>query len=264
MESGRDRDKKGTEKGQPIGDRIGMFGGAGQFVTVDRTDLARVLGDDSVGFTRAAFQRLCGAGCDPLTLTYILKVIRERLPNPWCAPCEESDRQTQHRRDDADALDRAASIIENRYAPFFPSAKFADERNQEIVSLDDFAAQMGGLGPVRLAAGLRSFATRLREPELMHEAGLLRWNQDDFDMISRYVLCAYVHRTTGHWNYADAAELLTAVGNHKPTRPDSMLDAKALRQWRGDNFNRFNQFCSFYIDMLTARPDPDVESPPSK
>lgn len=189
-----------------------MFGFVGQFVTVDRTDTAQVLGEDPTGCARDAFQRLCEAGCDPLTLTYILKVIRERLPNPWCNPTEETDRQETARREDADVLDRAASIMETRYALMFPALQHTDERNRELVGLDDFSAQMGGLGPVRLAAGLRSFATRLREPELMHEAGLLRWNQNDFDMISRYVLCAYVRRTTPDWNDADRAQTGTEKG----------------------------------------------------
>jgi hypothetical protein len=98
----------------------------------------------------------------------------------------------------------------------------------------------------------------------MHEAGLLRWNQNDFDMISRYVLCAYVRRMTPDWNDAETALLLTAVGNHKPTRPDSVLDAKALRQWRSNHFERFDHFCSFCVDLLAPKPQTDVESPPSE
>ena len=255
MESRRDKDANR---------RRVVIGAAGRFVTIDHSDLARVLGEDRGGLNRAAFQRLCKAGCNAITLTYILKVTRDKLPSYWWNGPDETDRQALGRREDAAILERAASLIESRFAPFIPSADLSAERIQDLVNLDELAIRTGGLWPMRLAAGLHSFAQRLLTPEAMREQGLLRANQDDFDMIARYVLCAYVHRTTGDWHDADVALLLSTVGNHKPTRGDSELHDKALRQWRANNFERFDQFCSFSVDQLMPPTQPDVEGPPSK
>ena len=264
MESSGDRDKKGTAEGQEFPTRRVLYVAiAGLTVTVEASDLPTVLGDDPSGEACGAFDRLSEARCDRLVLLYLLKVIRHRLPCYWWDG-GESEVQAKRRRDDAEIADRLATIIKERFAFFLPREDMTEEESNNLRGWDQLAIMQGGVSPLRLLLGVEGLAARLRAPDEFRRAAALRSNQDDFDMISRYVLCAYVQRITGAWHDREVAVLLTQVGNFKPDRRNAILDAQGLRQWRANNQQRLAQVASWSVDQLVSLANSNVESPASK
>lgn len=245
---------------QPLADVRLCVGVGGKLVVVARQDLPSVLGGDEAC---RAFDRLCERGCDPLVLLYILKAIRYRLPSYWWDG-DESERQAERRRDDAATLDRAADVLEVWFGEFLPVGQVTDEQANNLKAWDEWSLAHGGVAPLRMLLGLRSAADHLRARDDLRVASGLRANQNDYDMISRYVVCAYVERMTGSWHDRLVVPLLLEVGNHKPNRRKAVFDEVALRQWRGTNQPRLAGSWSWSVDQLVALSQKNVESHPAK
>jgi hypothetical protein len=262
VESRRDRDKKGTAQGHRRLEsaRTLYLGIAGHLVTVTADDAPAVLGDDSSGEANKALNELCEAGCDRLVLLYILKVIRQRLPCDWWVR-EESKQEAKRRRGHAAVLDRAASIIKERYAFFLPRENMTPEDAQNLRGWDQLSIMQGSVSHVRLLLGIESVADELRSPDAFRVAAALRTNQDDFDVISRCVFCSYVQRTTRDWHDREAAILLSQVGNHKQDRRNATLDAAGLQRWRTNNLDRLLPLSTWAVDRLVAFAPSDPQSP---
>ena len=259
-----DRDKKGTTEGQDSTARRVLYVGiAGHTVTVEASDLPAVLGSDPSGHARRALNELCEAGCDRLVLLYVLKVIRHRLPCYWWDGAE-SEAQAKRRRDDAEIADRLATIIKERYAFFLPRENMTKEESNNLRGWDQLSIIQGGVSPLRLLMGVEAVAAQLRAPDEFRRTAAMRSNQDDFDMISRCVLCAYVRRISRAWHDREVAVLLTQIGNFKPDRRNATLDAQSLRQWRANNQERLIQLSSWPVDQLVSLDHKNVENPASK
>jgi hypothetical protein len=236
---------------------------AGRLVTVDASDATALLGDDPSGEANRALNELCQAGCDRLVLLYVLKIMHHRLPCFWWDG-DESKEDAKRRRDDADIFDRAAAIIEERYAFFLPRENMTAQDEENLRGWDQLAILQGGVSPLRLLLGVESVAAHLRAPDEFRRAAALRSNQDDFDMISRCVFCVYVQRTTEEWHDREVAVLLTRVGNYKTDKRNSILDAEGLRQWRANNLERLKPLSSWAVDQFVPPSQSSVESPSSK
>jgi hypothetical protein len=236
---------------------------AGYWLTVDGDDASALLGDDPSGEASRALDELCEARCDRQVLLYILKVMRDRLPSYWWNGDEPKEDATR-RRDDADIADLFAAIIKERYAFFLPRENMTADDEQNLRAWDQLSILQGGVSPSRLLLGVESVADQLRLPDELRRAAALRSNQDDFDVISRYVLCDYVQRTTGEWHDREVAVLLTQIGNYKGDRRNATLDAQSLRQWRAHNQERLEPLSSWAVDQLISLAQSNVESPSSK
>jgi hypothetical protein len=198
-----------------------------------------------------AFERLVGFGCDRLVLLYVLKVIRHRLPSNWSGSTE-SRRARAARHSDAERLEQAARVIEDRFVMFLPRANDTDEDRGNLIAWDQLSFLGGSVSPARLLVGLRAAADQLRSPESFRQVAQLRANQIDFNVACRYVTCGYVRRSSGSWRDGEVAILLSQVGNFKADRRQSFLDATALKQWRAKNFERLDRTFSPAVEHLLS------------
>jgi hypothetical protein len=189
--------------------------------------------------------------------------MRDRLPCYWWDQ-GESKKDAKRRRDQADVADQFAAIVRERYARFLPRENMTEQEKHNVVAFDQLFTAQGHVSPLRVLDGAEFVANDLRSIDQLRRVAGLRSNQDDFDMISRTVLCNYVQRSTGDWHDREVAVLLSQVGNYKSNRRRATLDAIGLRKWRGGNQDRLEPLSTWSVDQLVRLAPSIGQSPSSK
>ena len=214
-------------------------------VVATANDFDRLLRTDRVGpsFARKAFEILCKAGCNRLALTFILVHIEKQIPLALYPGWLNEDRKSRRQRlaRESRVLDRAAAIIRSRHS--FLVAE-SDAQNESLSRYDNDMAASGMVSPNRLVQALKLERDLPQQLADQWSAELeLRPTQRPLEVISRYVMCAYVQRVTRKPRDKEVAVLLDLVGNYPG-------DAMRLAQWRHNNFARFDRHFSSSVQNL--------------
>jgi hypothetical protein len=198
-----------------------------------------------------SFDELCKLGCNALSLAIALALFRplQAIESKWQLVTGPRRRREQKIR----ALEKAAAALEELQGSF-ADAVIADQRQslppeflemlrREIINpsnLDGIWPEFAsGPHPATTTHALRLYASCLRKfGSIAGDTGI-----SSSDMISKYLITAYVHRATGSFHDAEVSGLIGAV-------LDGVYDETAHRMWRARNYGRIDADFSFLAELL--------------
>jgi len=180
---------------------------------------------------RIDFDELCRGGCATPVLAFLLALLRfiphiERIWSEMFGGVERRTKVTQ-------ALEIAASTIESVFEDLI------------VAESHDLVEQLAGIGripPSHLAAELRVYAQFLTFAESLAK----ETNTRSVAEVGRYLLTAYVNRSTRRFRDRNVSGLLGAVLQ----QPD--YDEVSQRMWRHRNYSRLDSHFSTAADFLLA------------
>jgi hypothetical protein len=190
---------------------------------------ARKLGSPGA---REDFNELCEHGCNQKVLAAIVALIRHSsgLEAMWAmvvGPPEGRQKATK-------ALENAAATLEGIFGSEIGVS--ADDKSKT-----DFA-NLGRISPAQMIDELRLYS------RLINLAGLLAADTEAHSIgeVCKYVLSAYVERSTGRPHDRNISGLIAEIGKSVD------YNEVAHRMWRNRNYDRLGKHFSKLIEFLVA------------
>jgi hypothetical protein len=196
--------------------------------------------------SEGCFDRLCEAGCYPVSLAIALWAIE--VSRSLGKKSRALINSTRHRNQISHALEKAANMLEELHESFgvlvFEDVKELLDKNVRrsiegnprslgTVSTVDFLSLLNvpALNPVTTIRVLRAYV------QVLHASQAIRLDlgAHSSESLPKYIISAYVKEATGQFHDAEVSALIaSALGKES-------YDETAHRMWRSRNYQRLNK-----------------------
>jgi hypothetical protein len=191
-----------------------------------------------------SFDDLCKYGCAKLPLAIALGIIRplDSFGPKWQRIMGGIRQREQKIR----ALEKAANVLEDLLGSAADEIIADFDKSMDTENLNALRNELVSPGENVLKTPPNNYVPHpaVTISTLRMYASILQNTSDSPDGFARYLISAYVYRTTGDFHDAEVSSLIGAAR-------DDPYDPTAHRMWRNRNYEQLDKSLSFLADLLT-------------